>query len=87
MTDKEQREALGIPVGADVTYIDMGPGKVERKTAGFTDAQISEKTLAEIDAMIHSGQLAIDKLRETVRDQEDRVNGYRRIRERKVELG
>lgn len=87
--EKAMREKLGIPMGASLTLIDMdaNPDKYERKTAGWTDEQIKNKTVAEFDAMINSAQLAIDSLEATVRDQKERVVDLQRIRGRRTELG
>lgn len=89
MDEKEAqlRKTLRIPPNAALTVIDMGEGKVEPKTAGWTDTQIRNKTVADFDLQINSEELAVQKLRETVKAQEDRINDLRRIRARRMELG
>ena len=87
--EKQMRKKLGIPMGASLQLIDMdaNPDKYERKTAGWTDEQIKNKTVAEFDAMINSAQLAIENLEDTVREQKERAMDLQRIRGRRVELG
>ena len=85
--EAQLRKTLGIPPNAALTVIDMGEGKVEPKTAGWTDTQIRNKTIAEFDLQINSEELAVEKLRQTVKTQESRISDLRRIRARRLELG
>ena len=82
-----QMKALGIPLGADVTFIDMGRGKPPRTTGGWTDDQIQSKSLAEIDTIVTQNEKAAQGLRDALRGQEERLASLRMVRQRRLELG
>lgn len=86
MTDDEKRK-YNIPLKAQGTFLTLGDGIVETKTAGWTDDQIRAKSIKELDAMIESGEKALDSLRKTLRAEEDRINDLRRVRQRKTDIG
>lgn len=69
-----------------ITYIDMGKGKVPRKTAGWSDKQIHNKPFDELEAMLNSAKIVLDTLRSSVKDQENRIHDFERILRRKKEL-
>lgn len=69
-----------------ITRLDLGEGKTERKTAGWTDKQIFGKSVEEIDRMIKGGEMVLDTLRQNVTEQEKRIHDLRRILRRKQEL-
>lgn len=87
--ETKMRTKLGIPDSANVTFIDMdkNPDKIERKTSGWTDSQIRNKDIAEINQMINSAQLVVDGLEDTIREQKDRISDLQRVLGRKLELG
>jgi len=87
--ERDARKALNIPLGADVTFVDMdsNPDKHERKTAGWTDDQVRNKEMSEIDQMIASAQKVVDSLQQTIQEQQGRIADLRLIRNRKLELG
>jgi hypothetical protein len=87
MEEARIRKQLRIPPNAKLTVIDMGEGKVEPKTAGWTDEQILNKSVEDFDSQINSEELAVQKLRDIVAGQEDRLTDLRRIRARRKELG
>lgn len=88
MKEKEFREKYNLPVGANVTYIDLDAQRTTPViTAGWTDEQIKNKDLSELDGMISSAQAGLDSLRETVRAEEDRLADLILLRGRKVSLG
>lgn len=84
---EEKLRALGIPKGANVTFIDMGRGEGVRKTAGWTDEQIRAKSVADIDQMISQNEKAAQGLRRALEDQENRLAGLRMVRQRRLDLG
>lgn len=79
--------ALGIPLGSNVSFIDMGRGRPPRTTGGWTDAQIAAKSLDDIDALIRQNEKAAQGLRDALHEQEQRVASLRMVRIRRVELG
>ena len=82
------RRQLGIPPNADVTIIDMGPGKKpEPKTFGWTDDQIRGKSAEELDSLVTQADIAVDSLSTAMREAQDRAQGLRRVRSRKNDLG
>mgnify|MGYP001058433334 CR=1 FL=1 len=85
--DEAKMRALGIPKGANVTFIDMGRGEAERKTAGWTDKQILSKSIAQLDQEITQNEKAAQGLRDALKGQEDRLAGLRMVRFRRSELG
>jgi len=86
MTDAEKKE-LGIPLKAEGTFLHIPKIEPEILTAGWTDAQISAKSMKELDAMIESGLKGVESLRDTVRKEEARIDDLRRVRGRKLALG
>jgi hypothetical protein len=82
-----QMRAMNIPLGANVTFIEMGPGRPPRTTGGWTDEQIQAKTLVEIDALITQNEKAAQGLREALKGQEDRLMSLRMVRQRRIDLG
>lgn len=79
--------AMGIPLGSDVSFIDMGRGRPPRTTGGWTDEQIQQKSLEELDTMISQNEKAAQGLRDALKEQEDRLIALRMVRHRRVELG
>lgn len=84
--EADLRKKLGIPVGANVTFIDMGPGKPPRKTYGWTDEQVKNKTIEELDKMLESSKKVADKLRSALKEEEERFAGFTMIKLRNIEL-
>jgi len=86
---REAFEAIHGRLGGNVMYIDLDEQQEppEPKTAGWTDTQIKAKPMSEIEAMIKTGEMGLESLRETLTKEEDRVSGLRRIRSRKTEVG
>ena len=86
MTDDEKR-ALNIPLKAEGVFIHIEDEPPEPKTAGWTDTQIRSKSMSELDAMVGSGEKGLESLRATLKSEEDRIDGLRRIRQRRLDLG
>lgn len=88
---KEAFEDVHGKLGDNVTYIDLDdPANqvpAEVVTGGWTDTQIRAKSSQEIDAMINSGQMGLDSLRDTIRKEEQRINNLYLIKQRKLLLG
>lgn len=85
---KEEFEKLNGKLSADVTYIDLDEQQEppEPTTCGWTDTQIRNKPLEEFDAMITSGEMGIESLKQTVAQEEQRIADLRRVRNRKLDL-
>lgn len=85
---KEDFEKLNGKLSADVLYIDLDEQQTppEPTTCGWTDTQIRNKPLEEFDAMISSGELGIASLKQTLSQEEQRVEDLRRVRNRKLDL-
>lgn len=77
---------LGIPLGSDVTFVDMGEGKPPKKTYGWTDEQIQNKTTEQLEAMIESSRRVGEQLRKSLREEEERLAGFTMIKLRHLEL-
>ena len=75
-------------LGSNAVYIDLDEQKTppEPVTAGWTDTQIRNKSLEEIDSMIASGDAGILNLTQTLDNEIKRIDDLRRIRKRKLEL-
>ena len=88
MDEAEARKKLGIPPNMQVTMIDLDAQRLppEVVTAGWTDTQIRNKMPNQIQELIDQNQMALDTLRQTTNEQQDRVDGFRRILMRKTEL-
>ena len=69
-----------------VTYLELGEGVVERKTAGWTDKQIHNYERGQLIIQLESARTVLNKLKETVKEQEDRMHDLERILRRKQEL-
>jgi len=69
-----------------VTRLDLGKGKTERKTAGWTDKQIFNQKFETLEAQMDSSKKILETLRDNVRETEDRVRDFERIIRRKKEL-
>ena len=85
----ENRKQLGIPVKADVTWIDLDEQQEppEVVTAGWTDTQIKNKSLEDIDSLIKQNELAAESLMKTYTTQIEQVNKLKQVRHRKLILG
>lgn len=85
---RELFEAKHGKLGSNVVYIDLDEQQVppEPETAGWTDTQIRNKSLEELDAMISSGDLGVENLKQTLDTEIERVEDLRRIRKRKLEI-
>lgn len=70
-----------------ITFMHLGEGVKEITTDGWTDTQIKNKTLAELDAMIQQHETVLETLEETLREQRNRIRQFERIRRRKEEIG
>jgi len=86
---REEFEAAYGRLPSNVQFVDLD---AQRKpppvlTSGWTDEQIANKTIEEIDAMIAAGEKGLESLRETVRGESERVDGLRLIRSRRIQLG
>ena len=88
MSEKEKklRRQLNIPMGAKLTLLELEPD-IERLTEGWTDEQIKNKSAEDFQQMIISAEMGIDKMMETVREERDRINAYRKLLKRRLELG
>lgn len=88
MSEKEKalRRKLNIPLGAQLTLLELEPD-IERTTEGWTDEQIKNKSVSDFDQMISSGELGIEKMEETIRQERKRLAGVRNLRKRRLELG
>jgi hypothetical protein len=86
--DLEMRKKLGIPVGANVTLIDMdaNPDKFEHRTAGWTDLQILGKSKEELELMVKQASMVEETLRKNWEDQQIRVGDLRMILNRRITL-
>ena len=87
MTDAEMRKMYGIPPNAKVTLIDMGPGKAEPTTEGWTDDQIRGKSIDDLNSLISQNELALKIQRESIEKQQKVVDGLMRVRQRKIDIG
>jgi hypothetical protein len=88
MSDKEKRlrRQLNIPLGANVTLLELEPD-IERLTEGWTDDQIKGKSVSQFEQMINSAELGIEKMQETINQEQARIRSLRRLRQRRLELG
>ena len=87
--ERRIRKELKIPLGADVQIIDLDLQKKtpEMVTAGWTDTQIKNKGIQEIDALIHQNELALKSMEEAVFTQRENLSGLRQVRNRKLLIG
>jgi hypothetical protein len=85
---KEDFEKLHGKLGDNVTYLDLDAQQEppEPTTCGWTDTQIRNKPLEDFDSMISSGELGIASLKETLAQEEGRIEDLRRVRNRKLDL-
>tara|TARA_R110000772_G_scaffold30806_10_gene76515 strand:+ start:3701 stop:3979 length:279 start_codon:yes stop_codon:yes gene_type:complete len=85
----ENRKQLGIPEGSNITFIDLDAQRKppEIMTAGWTDTQIRNKTIDEIDGMIKQNDLAVASLEQTLATQRNMVHNLQQIRQRKITIG
>lgn len=88
MNEQEARKKFGIPANANLTIVDMddNPDKYERKTGGWTDEQIKNKPLEDIEALLENSQKVEDILRKNLEEQTNRTLSYSLIRDRKIIL-
>lgn len=71
----------------DIIRIDMDKTKtIEHRTAGWTDDQIRNQTVEALDAQVNTAELTLARLKETVEEQQVRLNNLKLIRSRKSEL-
>lgn len=91
MDEKERqiRKRLGIPMNSDVTIIDLDEQQKppETVTAGWTDTQIKNKSIQEIDLLISQNELALETMEKSVAQQRDNINGLKQVRWRKHQIG
>lgn len=79
---------MGIPKGANVTFIDLDAQRVEEVvTGGWTDSQIRAKKITEILAMIDSDTRVLEVLQKNVADQQSRLYDLHQIMKRKQLIG
>lgn len=69
-------------------YIDLDKFKtVERKTAGWTDEQIRNYPRTQLEEQINSARMTIDTMRDSILQQEKRIQDLQKVLSRKTELG
>lgn len=87
--DLAKMDALGIPRGANVTFIDMDAQRPapERVTAGWTDTQIKGQPLSAIESQLSSNERTLATLEEQTAQLRSHIAGLREVRQRKLELG
>lgn len=85
----ENRKKLGIPLKADINWIDLDEQQKppEVVTAGWTDTQIEAKSLGDIDLMIKQNEMAAEQLQQSWTQQMEQVNKLKQVRHRKLILG
>jgi hypothetical protein len=85
---REDFEAVHGKLSSNVTYLDLDEQQVppEPTTCGWTDTQIRNKSLEELDAMISSGELGLASLHQTLDNEVKRIEDLRRVRNRKLDL-
>lgn len=83
----EIRRKLGIPPSASLQVVDMGEGVVEPRTEGWTDAQIKDKSLQQLETMISQGMKGVEGLQKALTEQLGRVTSLQKIRDRKLIVG
>lgn len=91
MDEKERqiRNRLNIPMNSDVTIIDLDEQQKppEPITAGWTDTQISNKTVLEIEGLIKQNELALESIEQTLMKQRQQISDLRQVRQRKLLIG
>jgi hypothetical protein len=91
MDDRERqiRKELSIPMGADVQIIDLDAQRQppEMVTAGWTDTQIRNKSLAEIEDLIRQNELAVESMEKAIAQQRNQINNIKAVRQRKLIIG
>jgi len=89
MKKEDFEEMTGRKLAPGTTYIDLDEQQAEPEPTfgGWTDSQIKNKPLDQIEAMIRSGELGLEKLRETIANEEARIDDLRLIKQRKLQLG
>jgi len=87
--ESKLRKMLRLEGRDDVTVINLDDQRAppEVVTAGWTDSQIKAKSADEIVAMVNSAQMGIQKLHETMRQEQDRLTGLLQVQKRKQQLG
>ena len=81
-------EAQHGKLGPNVLYIDLVEHRtVEQTTAGWTDTQIRNYSMSDLDSQILQADLALEQMRKTLADQEQRKTDLLAVKRRKLELG
>lgn len=85
----ENRKALGIPLKADVAWIDLDEQQKppEVVTGDWTDSQIQGKSIDEIDGLIKQNEMAADSLEKSLAQQRQVIYNLRQVRQRKLIIG
>tara|TARA_S200002703_G_C3717216_1_gene220331 strand:+ start:515 stop:787 length:273 start_codon:yes stop_codon:yes gene_type:complete len=88
MNEQEARKKFGIPPNANLQLIDMdaNPDKFEVITGGWTDDQIRNKKMEDIDALIEQSINVQNILQKNLDEQRERTMSYKKIRDRKLTL-
>jgi hypothetical protein len=86
--NKQEFESRYGRLPANAIYLDLDETKtIERKTKGWTDEQIKNKTLAQFDEMLRTADLAIKNLEDAAEGERQRRQDLLAIRNRRTELG
>jgi len=87
--EREIRKQLSIPMGSDVQIIDLDAQREpdEMVTAGWTDTQIRNKSLSEIEQLIHQNQLAVESMEKAIAQQQSNIHGLKQVKQRKLIIG
>ena len=88
MNEQEARKKFGIPPNANLQLIDMdaNPDKFEVITGGWTDDQIRNKKMEDIDALIEQSINVQNILQKNLDEQRERTMSYKKIKDRKLTL-
>lgn len=88
---REEFEAKHGRLASGVVYLDLDDpaNQVPREkiTCGWSDSQISAKSIEDFDELINQSVLAANSLRDTLAQQNQRITDLRKIRKRKLALG
>ena len=87
--ERQIRKELSIPMGSDVQIIDLDAQRQppEMVTAGWTDTQIRNKSLAEIEDLIRQNELAVESMGKAIAQQRNQINNIKAVRQRKLIIG
>jgi len=85
----ENRKKLRIPVTSNIAWIDLDAQREppEMVTSGWTDTQIKNKAITQIEDLIRQNELAVEAMEKAIAQQRNQINDLKAVRQRKLLIG